>query len=110
MRNKLKNNQPKSNTLRFQESLNTAVFTTSFVINDKKEITRVFHYIEDGAWQFMSDDYYVDYNKVAKIVSLEEILNLDPTLTELADMEMGHFAQRLSLKQEWIIKEIDNAR
>ena len=40
----------------FDESLNTAVFTTKYVIQDKHTITLVSHDLQDGAWQFLSND------------------------------------------------------
>ena len=35
---------------KFKEADNTAVFTTKFVLIDKKDITYVTHYKEEGAW------------------------------------------------------------
>ena len=37
---------------KFNEGDNTAVFTTKFVIIDKKDISYVTHDKEDDAWQF----------------------------------------------------------
>jgi len=88
----------------FKTSLNTAVFTTSFVIVDKKPITYVTHEFEDGAWQFFSDDFFDDYEKVAKIVSLEEIIDLDPTIIDLAEMKEGQNASRNNPNEKWVIK------
>ena len=85
-------------------NLNTAVFTTSFILNDKKPILYVSHYDEDGAWEFLSDDDFDDFEKVAKVVSLEEIINLDPTIIELLEMEEGCHAIRKSKEDQWIIK------
>jgi hypothetical protein len=46
---------------KFEDSLNTAVFATKFIIVDKKDITFVRHEPEDGAWTFFSDDKYENY-------------------------------------------------
>jgi hypothetical protein len=62
-------------TKRFEEADNTAVFTTKFVITDKKDITFVTHEKEDGAWQFFSNDHFDNFEDVAKVVGLGEILN-----------------------------------
>ena len=60
-----------------KDLFDTAVFTTRFVIEDKKTITYVTHEIEDGAWQFFSDDRFDDFESVAKVVGLREIIKLD---------------------------------
>lgn len=90
---------------RFIESDNTAVFTTKFVIIDKKEITRVTHYKEDGAWEFFSNDHFDNFEDVAKIVGLGQILKMDSSILELADMEEGYVAHRKSKSDKWEIKE-----
>jgi hypothetical protein len=93
------------NNYGFQTSLNTAVFTTSFIINEKKPITYVSHEIEDGAWQFFSDDEFIDFEKVAKLVSLEEIIELDPSIIELSDLKEGYVAFRKTQDYKWVIKK-----
>lgn len=90
----------------FKEADNTAVFTTSFVLNDKKEITMVTHDKEDGAWQFFSNDQFDNFEDVAKIVGLGEIIKIDNTLLELADLPEGFFAHRKFKGDKWVIQEI----
>lgn len=70
---------------------NEAVLTTSFVLNKTDQITRVYHHLEDGMWEFISDRAVEksDY----KVISMEEILNIDEELS-LSDMEPGFFAYR----------------
>lgn len=89
------------NMKKFSDSLNTAVFTTKFVIRDKQTITTIFHDYEDGAWQFFSDDHFKNYEDVAMVVSLEEIIELDKTILEIADLPLGYVAVRKSLKGRW---------
>ncbi|NEM98005.1 immunity protein Imm33 domain-containing protein [Pontibacter burrus] len=89
----------------FKEPLNTAVFTTKFVIEDKKPITYVSHDAEDGAWQFFSDDEFEDFESVAKIVGLGEIIKLDNSVLELADMPEGFYAYREGVKGKWVIQK-----
>jgi hypothetical protein len=89
----------------FIDKLNTAVFTTSFVLQDKKPILFVSHYDQDGAWEFLSDDEFDNFEKAAKVVSLEEIINLDPSIIELLEMQEGYHAFRKSKQDEWIIKK-----
>jgi hypothetical protein len=97
------NEKSKKNNYGFKTSLNTAVFTTKFVLNENKVITRVSHHLEDGAWEFISDDLFIEYEQVAKLVSLEEIIDLDPSIKDLFNLEEGFQAYRKSLKDKWII-------
>ena len=90
-----------------KNSNDTAVFTTKFVLEDKRTITYVTHDSEDGAWQFFSDDQFDDFEIVAKIVGLREIMDIDPTLAELINMEPGHVATRKNKADKWTIKRAD---
>lgn len=91
---------------KFEDSLNTAVFTTTFVINDKKDITYVTHEIEDGAWQFFSSDAFDNYEEVAMIVGLGEIIKIDKTVLDIADLPLGYVATRQSVDDKWITKKL----
>lgn len=95
------NSQPSK---QFADYLDTAVFTTKYVL-EGKEITYVTHDADDGAWQFFSDDELESFEEVAKIVSLQEILDIDPTLLELADMPTGYYATRSNVDEDWIISK-----
>ena len=88
---------------KFKDGLNTAVFTTKFVVYDKKEITYVYHYLEDGAWQFSSDDNFDYYEEIALILSLDEIIQLDRSVLEVADLPLGFVATRKSKADCWTI-------
>ena len=89
----------------FTETLDTAVFTTKFVVEQKHLITKVYHDIDDGAWQFFSNDNYESFEKVAMVISLGEIIEIDSTILELADMPEGYLAERVSINSPWLIKE-----
>ena len=90
------------------ENLNdTAVFTTKFVIEQNQTITYVTRDLDDGAWQFFSDDKFDDYEKVAKIVGLNEIMEMDSSLNDLRNMELGNVATRQNKSDVWRIKKVD---
>jgi hypothetical protein len=91
---------------KFDEAYNTAVFTTKFIISDKKDITLVKHEKEDGAWQFFSNDHFDNFEEVVKVVGLGEILELDSTLLDLADMPKGFSAHRKFKGDKWDVQEI----
>lgn len=83
----------------------TAVFTTAFVLDDKKPITYVSRELEDGAWLFFSDDEFDDFEAVVRLLGFHEIMELDPTLRELKDMKPGYFATRRSKRGTWKIEK-----
>ena len=91
---------------KFKDSLNTAVFTTKFVIVDKKDITIVRHEPEDGAWTFFSADEYKNYEEVAKVVGLGEIIKIDSTILEIADLPVGYYASRKSKNDKWNVEKL----
>jgi len=95
---------------KFEDSLNTAVFTTKFVVKDKKEITYITHETEDGAWQFFSNDNFDDFEEVSMILSLDEIINLDKTVLEIADLPLGYIATRETVKDKWKISKNDEEK
>lgn len=90
---------------KFDDPLNTAVFTTKFVIKDKKEITYVTHDEDDGAWQFFSNDKWEKFEDVVMIVGLGTIISFDSTLLEIADLPYGYYATRESKNDKWIIQK-----
>jgi len=85
----------------FDESLYTAVFTTKFVMQDKHTITFVSHDLEDGAWQFLSNDQPENNEGMAMLVSLKEIIDQDPSILEVSDLPIGYIATRQSKKDNW---------
>ena len=92
---------------KFSEPLNTAVFTTKFIINENKVITYVSHEEEDGSWQFFSDDEFESFGAVAALVLLKQIINRDKTILEIADLPLGYIATRKSLKDKWKIEKAE---
>lgn len=90
--------------MEFNEPLNTAVFTTKFVLEENRDITNVTHE-EDGAWQFFSDDEFEDFEKVAKVVGLGEIIEIDDSILALAEMPEGYYAYRESRYSNWEIRK-----
>ncbi|MCO5242022.1 MAG: hypothetical protein M9904_18435 [Chitinophagaceae bacterium] len=88
---------------RFKDDLNTAVITTRFVLEEQSPILFVFHF-EDGFWQFsgcekeLSDEDY-------KLVSLDEIIKLDPTILEVSDIPYNKEAYRNNISSDWVIRD-----
>ena len=84
----------------FPDSPDCAVFSTLGVVNDKHPILLVTHDSEDGAWQFL--DSFSPPLDDAVVVGLEEIVELDRSLIELADLPLGWQASRSSSAFPWV--------
>ena len=93
---------------KFKESEKTAVFTTKFVMLENKEITLVYHFGQDSAWQFSSNDEFKNYKDVAMLVELSQIIKKDNTILEIADLPLGYLASRKSKGEKWKIEKITN--
>jgi hypothetical protein len=91
----------------FKCSLSTAVFTSRLVINQAKPITIVLHEIDDGNWKFLSKEDSGNAMEGLIMVPLQEILMIDPTLTEIAYLKEGNIAIRKFVGDDWKIAPIN---
>jgi len=82
---------------KFREERNVAVFTTRQVL-DGTPILRVIHEA-DGEWQFLCDTTY-DVADL-RVVALEELVELDLTITELFQLNYGWEATREAIGEKW---------
>ena len=89
----------------FDDPRNTASLTTSFVL-DGSPILRVYHDY-DGGWQFHGSPEDPVTEDVARVVSLESMVDRDNTLVELHDLPFGWRALRSSVDSPWV-SEKDN--
>jgi hypothetical protein len=87
-------------TWAFDDPPNVATYTTRRVLDEGHPILLVTHDEDDGAWQFLCGTT----NDAAhgRIVGLECIVDLDPSLIELADLPLGWRAWRESPGKAWI--------
>jgi len=83
----------------FIDSRNVATFTIRQIVKDGQPILLVSHDSDDGAWQFLSDS--APETSDFMIVSLEEMVNLDRSLVEIADLPLGWQARRMGSGQPW---------
>ena len=81
------------------ENKNKSVLTTSYVLCSGSPVTFVL-YDEDGDWQLFGDDE-VDDDENAYLVSVEEILELEPSLRKLPDMQQGQAVAREKDGTRW---------
>lgn len=79
----------------FDQPRNCASFTTRQVLERIEPIVKVSQDEDDHGWQFIgsSEVKMVD----ARLVALQQIVRLDPTVLEVADLEPGWQAFR-----EWV--------
>ena len=82
----------------FKEAPNTAVISLARVMDGSNPVLYVVH-DEDGDWQFL-DGGDVSQEDAAT-VSLEDIVEHDPSIKSLADLPIGWAAERAAAGQEW---------
>jgi hypothetical protein len=82
----------------FEEYRNLGVITTTKVLDENHPILLVTH-DEDGDWQFLCGT--TNQPKDGRLVCLNDIVQLDPTVNLLADLPEGWRAWRASVKDEW---------
>jgi len=85
----------------FSEPPNVAVFTTKRVAFKNSWIAYVSHDSDDGSWQFQNEHSANLTLEDASVVSLQEVLDLDPSIALLADLPMGWCARRSSKDAAW---------
>jgi hypothetical protein len=83
----------------FDEERNVAVFPSTHIFRDNRPILRVSHHEEDGAWQFHSGDP-TEIGDVM-VVALDEVLEHDSTIADLADLPPGWCAERAAVDRPW---------
>ena len=83
----------------FAETENTATITLKRIVDRTAPILLVSHDIDDGGWQFL--DGGTANEDDASIVSLGEILELDPTIRDVADLPLGWIAERTGVGKPW---------
>ena len=87
----------------FKESPDTMVLTTKDVVIKRCPILFVSHDLDDGMWQFHSNEQ-VDMNE-AMLVSLQEIVTFDFSITNISSLPLGWIAFRDNLQSSWSTKE-----
>lgn len=78
---------------------NVAVFTTVFVLEKKSKIIYVSHDSE-GDWQFFGSEEDIS-EEDARVVSLAEIIEMEPSIKELLWMPEGMQCWKDLKSNEW---------
>ena len=88
-----------SATWPFQSPKNLAVITTKSIVHGGKLILLVSHDEADGGWQFL--DGTEPTQEDATVVSLQSIVQRDPSVATLSDLPLGWQAWRASPTSSW---------
>lgn len=86
-----------------EEQKNKSVLTTSYVLTNGSPVTFVL-YDEDGDWQLFGDEEVAD-EEDAYLVSVDEMLEMEPALRKLPDLQPGQAATREKDSTRWFIVE-----
>jgi hypothetical protein len=87
----------------FDQPKNCATFTMRQVMSRVEPILLVSHDEDDHGWQFIgSTDASMEH---AMLVTLKEIVAIDPSVLEVADLQPGWQAVRTATGQPWIRRE-----
>ena len=86
---------------KFRESENVGVFTTRQWLENNQPILTVIHK-QHGDWQFLTAEPFTAAD--CKLVGLKHLIDRDPTLNELFDLQYGEMAERNFIGDEWIIQ------
>ncbi|WP_025562625.1 hypothetical protein [Psychromonas sp. SP041] len=84
----------------FDQARNVATVTTKQVMYENLPVLSVVHYEDDDSWAFTcgttneSDDLM--------LVSMEQVVDTDPTLSSIADLPPGWSAYRESVNHKWV--------
>jgi len=90
---------------KFYEAKNLATYTTTKVLENNHPILLVTHE-EDGDWQFLCGNPITKDD--CKVICLEEIVKLDPSLNQLFDLPYGWEAERNSIDDKWVRRQIED--
>ena len=83
---------------RFKESKNQAVFTCLHITNENKPILCVKH-DDEGDWQFLCGCNHITDD--ARIIALQEVINIDSSVSEVSNLKRGQTAVRESKDSKW---------
>lgn len=84
----------------FDQARNVVAVTTHQVIDKKFPILMVVHYAEDHSWAFTCGT--TNKSEDLMLVSMGNIVDLDPSLKAISDLPLGWSATRKSISDKWV--------
>lgn len=91
----------------FDQPRNCAVISLRQIVFGGDQILQVSHDEDDHGWQFLSLGDAMEEDAV--VVCLEEIVEMDPTVFDVADMPPGWRALRRRVGDPWV-RELNPSR
>ncbi|MGY4759585.1 hypothetical protein ACVNS2_08335 [Paenibacillus caseinilyticus] len=79
----------------FEDPGNVVVITIDRIMKRESPILYVTHDEDDGMWQFL--DGGETKEEEARLLSLKEMVNIDPSLIQLSDLPLGWIMERQSI-------------
>ncbi len=92
---------------KFSDPANTAVLVDRRIIHGGDWIAYVSHDEDDGGWQFHNKQSEPLTEGDAMVVSLRNIVEHDPSVSELADLPIGFCAWRDAIGSAWRRSKIE---
>jgi hypothetical protein len=89
----------------FDQAPNVAATTTRQVL-EGKPILRVVHYEDDHSWAFTCGT--TDDEADGRVISMEEAVDLDSTIKEVADLPPGWGAWRTAAGEKWQREQMES--
>ena len=83
----------------FADPPNVLTFTVRQIMDNERPILRVAHDKDDGMWQFLTGDRLTMADTL--LVCLKNVVAIDQSVIELADLPVGWEATRESLSHPW---------
>lgn len=83
----------------FDDPENVVSMTVRQITHGGQPILYVAHDADDGMWQFLTGGPVQMAD--AMIVALREVYDIDPSISELADLPLGWTAERSAPGQPW---------
>lgn len=84
----------------FDDASDTACFTCCHILDEHKPILYVSH-DEDGYWQFLCGENHTVED--ARIISLSKILEIDGSMSSLAKLDYGQYAEAENEESDWVV-------
>jgi len=90
---------------KFREPRNLGIYTTRQWLELEQPIVTVLHE-RNGDWQFLTAEPLAEEDYI--LVGLEHILQRDPTLNEVFDLQYGQAADRKFIGDEWVFTALED--
>lgn len=90
----------KSQLWPFDDPENVVVITSYKIMDRVSPILYVSHDEDDGMWQFLDGGEVSEED--ARILGLKEVIDIDPSLVQLANLPIGWIAWRETEHNQWI--------